>query len=254
MFGRRQAVVRRELELDGIAVEVVLKRMKYLRLTVHPPAGRVRVSAPSRTSLTSIRAFVQARLDWIREQQREVRSREPEPATAYADGERHFVWGSDYRLQVVAAARQSAVLVEEDRLLLRVGEEASVARRRAALERWYREQTRRAAEPMITRWESLLCVRVAQVSVRRMTSRWGSCTPRKRSIRLNSELAKRPPECLEYIVVHELVHLLEASHNARFHALMDRFLPGWRAAREALRRPLAPTSESGESVEALHAC
>jgi len=233
-----------QITVGDVTVEVVRKRVKNINLTVHPPLGRVRISAPKRMSLQTIHAFAEAKLDWIRkhqarmqEQAREAPRDRPRPrALEYVDRESHAVWGKRYSLAVSERDETFSVELNHDGMLLRVRPQTTRDQRRAVVEEWYRDQIRTAVPPLLTRWEPRLGVKLERYQVRRMKTRWGSCTPAARTIRLNTELATRPPELLEYIVVHELVHLLEPSHNARFVALMDRHMPDWRAHRDALNR------------------
>ncbi|MBK5096593.1 MAG: M48 family metallopeptidase [Gemmatimonadetes bacterium] len=232
-----------QIVLGDITVEVVRKRVKNINLTVQPPLGRVRISAPKRASLKTIRAFAISKLDWIRKQQAWMReqARQAPPAgprveLKYIDGESHEVWGKPCLLAVSERVGPPSVELNHDRLLLQVRPRTPREGRRALVETWYREQVRTAVPPLLERWEPRLGVKVERFQVRRMKTRWGSCTPAKRTIRLNTELATRSPELLEYIVVHELVHLLEANHNARFYELMDLHMPGWQAHRKELSR------------------
>lgn len=226
-----------QIQLDDVVLDVVHKKIRYLRLSVHPPIGQVRVSAPLRMSANTIRQFVISKRDWIHRQQQKLRSREPHPAYAYLDDEMHSVWGEQYRLKLVEQDADPFVEVRDQTLLLHVLSGSSGARRKELLTAWYRALLQTAASALIARWEPVLRVNVARLSVRDMKTRWGSCTPRSRRIRLSTELAKKTPACLEYVVVHEMVHLLEASHNRRFVRLMDQFMPAWRLHRETLNRP-----------------
>jgi predicted metal-dependent hydrolase len=239
--------------LEEITVEVVRKRVKNINLTVHPPLGHVRISAPQRMSLDTILAFARSKLEWIRRHQARMReqAREaPHPLAReprYVTGEHHWVWGRPHRLEIAEAAGRAFVETGGDtRLRLRVRPGTGRDGRRALLDRWYRDQVQDAVPPLLERWEPELGVTLERYQVRRMKTRWGSCTPTHRTIRLNSELGTRPPAQLEYILVHELVHLLEPSHNRRFHGLMDHFLPGWKAQREALNREQVYRPEQGE--------
>lgn len=225
-----------QLHLDGVTVDVVLKGIRNLHLSVHPPDGRVRISAPSRMPIEDIRRFAASRLGWIREHQRRIRAQERETPGNYLHGESHHVWGRRLVLAVSDGDLPPSVGLDRDALLLRVRPGTDARGRRAVVEEWLRGQVRQAAEGLIVRWGPAMGVEVRKVFVRRMKTKWGSCNPRRRTIRLNTSLACKPPECLEYILVHELVHLLEPSHNARFVALMDRFLPPWRSRREQLNR------------------
>ena len=177
-----------QLELDDLTVDVVYKDVRNLRLTVHPPKGALRISAPRRMSLATVRDFVVGKQDWIRRHRQKIRERPYVPPPSRAERRRD------------------------------------------------RDLVRAALPPLIAKWEPIVGRTVERFSVRHMRSRWGSCTPRTRTIRLNSELAQKPPECLDYVVLHEMVHLLEPSHNARFHALMDGFMPEWRTLRALLKR------------------
>jgi predicted metal-dependent hydrolase len=224
------------LQLGNLAVEVVLKDIKNVHLTVHPPSGRVRIAAPLRMSLDTIRVFAISKLGWIKQQQQKLRGQEREPAREYLDRESHYVWGKRYLLEVIESAQVPAVEVKHNKLRLYVRPETGEGKRQALVDSWYREQVRIAAAEMVGKWEPLLRVSVARLFVQRMRTRWGSCNAATRSIRLNTDLAKKPRECLEYIVVHELLHLLEPTHNARFVALMDRFLPRWPFVRDVLNR------------------
>lgn len=239
-----------QIQLGDVTVDVVLKNIKNINLTVHPPEGRVRISAPKRTSMKAIRAFAISHLDWIRKHQE--RLREPDGGTTrghverksrYVDGESHNVWGERHRLTILESDRPPSVDLNGDRIVLRVRPRTNGIRRQALIEGWYREQIRSAVPPLLARWEPRLWVKVERFYVQRMKTRWGTCNPQARTIRLNTELAARPPELLEYIVVHELVHLLEPTHNARFYALMDRYMPEWRVHRGTLNRQPARREE-----------
>jgi len=226
----------KQMVLDDITIDVVFKQIKTVRLSVQPPHGRVRISAPLCVSLAAIRDFATAKLEWIRKHREQLQQQAREAQSDYREWEPHWVWGRCCLLSVVEADQSPSVVVSRQRLLLTVRPDTGRNERQAIVEGWYRQQVQRAVPPLIGKWEPLIGVRVAGVSVRRMKTRWGSCTPSSGRIRLNSELAKRSPEFLEYVVVHEMTHLLEPSHNARFKTLMDRFLPQWRSFRELLNR------------------
>jgi predicted metal-dependent hydrolase len=222
--------------LGGIVVNVVLKDIKNIHLSVYPPTGSVRISAPKRMSIDTIRVFAISRLDWIKKQQRKLREQERETSREYVDRESHYVWGRRYLLAFRESDEPPSVEVKHRRMLLRARPGTSERKREALIEGWYRAQIKTAVPPLLERWERLIGVRVERFFVQRMKTKWGSCNHQSRTIRLNTELAKKPAECLEYIVVHELVHLLEATHNARFVALMDRYMPRWQFYRQVLNR------------------
>ncbi|MFZ5861739.1 MAG: M48 family metallopeptidase [Nitrospirota bacterium] len=225
-----------QVELGDIAVDVVLKNIKNVHLSVYPPTGRVRISAPLRMSLDTIRVFAISKLDWIKRQQRKLREQERETPREYLDRESHYVWGKRYLLTVCESDQVPSVELRHSRMLLRVRPGADEQKREAIVEEWYRQQLKQAVPPLIAKWERLTGAKVERFFVQRMKTKWGSCNHRARTIRLNTELAKKPRECVEYIVVHELVHLLEPTHNARFVALMDRFMPKWQFYRDVLNR------------------
>ena len=223
-----------QIELGDIVVEVVKKDIKNLHLSVYPPHGAVRISAPLRMKLDTIRVFAVSKLEWIKQQQTRLRAQERETPREYLDRESHFVWGKRYLLQIVEADATPSLELKHSRMLLRVRPGTTAEMREAMMAHWYREQIRAALPGLIARWEAALGVEVARVFVQKMKTKWGSCNPVARSIRLNTALAKKPVQCLEYIVVHELVHLLERNHNDRFINLMDRHMPDWRHRRVAL--------------------
>jgi predicted metal-dependent hydrolase len=229
-----------QLTVGGIAIDVVLKDIKNVHLSVYPPSGRVRIAAPARMSLDTIRLYAIAKLDWIKKQQKKLQGQERETPREYLDRESHYVWGRRYLLKLKEEDATPKVELKHNQMVLTVRAGAEKEKREDVVAAWYREQLRIATTPLIAKWELLLGVRANRIFVQRMKTKWGSCNPRRRNIRLNSELARKSPECLEYVIVHELVHLLESSHNARFVSLMDEFMPQWNQHRDELNRiPLA---------------
>lgn len=234
-----------QLRLGDIAVDVVLKDIKNIHLSVYPPTGRVRISAPLRTRLETIRVFAISKLAWIKQQQRKLLRQERETLREYLDRESHYVWGKRYLLKIIERDEAPSVELRQRWLVLRVRPGTDAKKKRAILEEWYREQLKRAVPLLIARWEPMIGVKVKRFFVQRMRTKWGSCAFAAGSIRLNTDLAKKPPECLEYIVVHEMVHLIERHHNDRFGGLMDGSLPNWKGLRQALNSaPLAHTAWS----------
>jgi predicted metal-dependent hydrolase len=225
-----------QVKLGDIEVDVVLKDIKNVHLSVHPPTGRVRIAAPKRMRIDTIRVFAISKLDWIKQQQTKLREQERETPRDYVDRESHYVWGKRYLLTVSERDEPPSIEAERSRMLLRVRPRTDEDKRRALVEEWYREQLREAVPALLARWRPLLGVKVQRVFVQRMKTKWGSCNHKAGTIRLNTELAKKPVECLEYILLHELIHLVEPTHNARFVALIDRFMPNWQFHRQALNR------------------
>ncbi len=225
-----------ELDLGGITVDVVFKDIKNVHLSVYPPAGRVRIAAPARMSLDTIRVFAISKLAWIKRQQRQLREQERETSREFVDRESHYLWGKRYLLKIVEGYGAPSVEVQHSRLLLKITRGALYERRRDAMARWYRAQMKVVVPDLIGQWAPVMGVTVERWRVQQMKTKWGSCTPPARAIRLNTELAKKPKECLEYIMVHELAHLLEPTHSERFVGIMDQFMPSWRLRRDQLNQ------------------
>jgi predicted metal-dependent hydrolase len=216
------------IQLGDIDVDVTQKNIKNVHLSVYPPTGRVRISAPLHMSPETIRVFAISKLAWIKQEQRKLREQERETPRDYVGRESHYVWGKRYLLKVVEVDAAPCVELKHSNITLKVRQKSSRAKKQEIMAQWYRSLVKDATTPLIAKWEPLLRVKVSNLFVQQMKTKWGSCNPVARNIRLNSELAKKPPECLEYIVVHEMVHLLEATHNQKFIKLMDHFMPAWR--------------------------
>jgi hypothetical protein len=225
-----------QIRLGDIAVDVVLKDIKNIHLSVYPPTGKVRIAAPLRMDLDTIRVFAITKLGWIKSQQQKLREQQRETPREYLDRESHYVWGKRYLLQLVEKDAAPEVELKHNKMRLQIRPASSDVKKQEILEAWYRERLKEAVPALIGKWEPLIGVKVERFFVQRMKTKWGSCSPHSKSIRLNAELAKKPPECLEYIVVHEMVHLLEPTHNSRFITLMDRFMPKWRFYKEELNK------------------
>ena len=225
----------------GLQVEVVRKAIKNVHLAVYPPNGRVRIAVPTRLSEDAVRLAVIGRLSWIRRRQRAFEGQPRETEREFVSGESHYVEGRRYRLRVVERDGPAAVRLRGGAALeLTVSPKTSRAERAAVLERWYRARLRTLAATMFAKWEPIVGARPAHWGIRKMRTKWGSCLTQSGRIWINLELAKKPRACLEYIIVHELVHLLERCHNDRFRAHLDRCMPKWREVRDLLNSaPLA---------------
>ncbi len=224
------------IDIGGIDIEVIQKDIKNVHLSVYPPTGSIRISAPSRMRLETIRAFAISKIDWIRKQQEKLSKQERETSRGFVDRESHYLWGRRYLLDVVVNDEKPCVALKGKKMRLQVRPQQGREKRSEIVDGWYREQLRTETSSLIAKWEPLIGVHVEALYVRRMKTLWGGCNPVKRTIRLNTELAKKPRECLEYIVVHEMTHLLERTHNERFVGLMDRFMPSWRQRRNLLNQ------------------
>lgn len=225
-----------QIELAGIPIEVVRKGIRNLHLSVLPPFGRVRIAAPRQMPQEAIRAFAISKLAWIRRQQGRLQSQERETPRIYRDRESHYLWGRRYLLRREEREAAPEVRLNRGRLILQVRPGTDAARCHDILDAWYRARIRAALPELLVKWEALVGVRSQRVIVQRMKTKWGGCNPVSGIIRLNTELARKPPECLEYILVHELIHLLEPTHNERFVFLMDHSLPHWRELRNRLNQ------------------
>lgn len=229
------------IRIRDLIVEVVRKDIKNLHLGVYPPNGRVRVAAPLAVSDEAIRLAVVGKLAWIRRQREKFESQPRQTTREAVSGESHYVFGRRYRLSIMKTTGRPEVLLRtKTKMELHVPARATKTERLAVLDRWYREQLRSEAGPMLEEWQDALGVRLEFWGVKRMKTKWGSCNHQTKRVWLNAELAKKPLACLEYIVVHELIHLLEPTHDDRFVALMDAHLPDWRQRRDLLNSsPLA---------------
>ncbi len=234
----------RRIVVGGIAVDVVRKPIKNLHLGVYPPAGRVRVAVPPTVSDDAVRLAVIGKLGWIKRQRANFAAQPRQSEREMVSGESHYFLGRRYRLRVIPSEGAARVVLRNRTTLeLHIRPETDAARRERALHRWYRERLRDLAMPLVRKWEAILGVRAAGVGIKKMKTKWGTCTIEARRIWLNLELAKKPPMCLEYLIVHELAHLIERNHTDRFVALMDRHLPNWRQHRQELNAaPLAHDS------------
>lgn len=223
-----------QMELGSVTVDVVKKPIKNIHLSVHPPTGRVRIAAPAAMKMDTIRLYAVSKLGWIKQHQRKIGKQERETHREYIDRESHYLWGRRYLLKLVEAESMPGVERLPRFLVLRVMPGATETARRQVLDGWYREEVRAASLPLVRKYERVMGVSVAHVFVQRMKTKWGSCNEHLRNIRLNSELAKKPPNCLDYVVVHEMAHLLEPTHNKRFIALMNSLMPDWEQRRSIL--------------------
>lgn len=225
-----------EMIIDGLTISVVRKNIKNINLSVHPPDGKVRVSVPRRMSEATIRQVIQARIGWIKRQQKRFASLAERAAPQYMSGDKLEYLGKSYVLNVIAGASKSKVSLDSDRIDLYIPTGSDTARRQQVLEAWYRAQLKQLIPALIAHWEPIMGVKVAEWGVKRMKTKWGTCNPKARRIWLNLELVKLSPEYLEYVVVHEMTHLLERLHSPRFKSLLDQFLPGWRNLRAGLNQ------------------
>ncbi len=223
--------------INGLQVEVVRKDIRNLHLGVYPPNGRVRVAAPRRVSDEAVRLAVVSKLGWITRQQAKFAAQPRQSRREFVSGESHYFLGARYRLQVVERDAPPQVMSDRKTILtLQVRPGATLAQREQVLANWYRQELRALIPPLLEKWQPLVGVKAADWRIKQMKTRWGSCSIQAGRIWLNLELAKKSERCIEFVVVHELAHLLERRHNDHFSSLMDRFIPQWRLLRAELNK------------------
>jgi predicted metal-dependent hydrolase len=227
--------------IGEVVLNVSFKQIRNLHLSVLPPFGDVVIAAPDRMSLDAVRAFALKKLRWIRRQRSKLLAAERAAKLEYLDRESHYVWGRRHLLRISNEAPAGVVSMNAEILHLQVPVTASTSSRERYLAKWYRGLILDAAPTIVDSWAKFLRVPKPAVRVRHMRTRWGSCNPRSGVIQLNTELAKKPMGYLEYVILHEMVHLLERTHNRNFVAAMDRAMPTWRARRDALNDLPVPT-------------
>jgi predicted metal-dependent hydrolase len=227
--------------IGGIDVEINRRDIKNIHLSVLPPNGRVRLSVPNKTSEQAIRLAIVNKLAWIKKQQADFAGQERQSLREMVNGECHYLWGRKYRLAMKSPKGKFAVTAKGNgQLELNVSEATTTENRLKLLNRFYRDEMQRSLAKLAPIWQKKLGVEADSLNIKKMKTKWGSCNIKAKRIWLNLELAKKPPECLEYILVHELVHLIERHHNERFKQLMDKHLPQWREHRNLLNSlPLA---------------
>ena len=237
-----------QITVGGLCVDVIRKPIKNLHLGVYPPHGRVRVAAPLSVSDDAVRLAVVTRMGWIKRQRAKFHAQSRQSARAYVSGETHFFLGQRFRLNVIDDANAGRVHLRNSRTLdLFVREGSDLAVRERVFVKWYRQELRCRAAPLIEKWAIVLDVPLPAWGIRRMKTKWGTCNIEAKRIWLNLELIKKPPQCLDYIIVHELAHFLERNHSDRYVALMDRHLPNWRMLRDELN--CEPLSHENWNVE-----
>lgn len=228
------AIEPRTLRVGDLTVELVRKDIKHLHLGVYPPAGRVRVAAPLALDDDAVRLAVVRRLTWIHKQQRRFEAQPRQSAREMIDGESHYIFGQRYRLRIEFATGQQGITTGGSRMLLRCHPGADTAKRWRVLERHYRRELKTCLAPLVDQWASTLGLEIPDWRVRWMKTKWGSCATHSRRIWFNLALARVPVECIEYVVAHEMLHLIDPTHGERFIQLLDQYLPEWRLRRDQL--------------------
>lgn len=225
-----------ELQLGNITIDVEKKDIKNIHLSVYPPNGKVRIAAPEYMELDTIRVFAINKLEWIKKQQATFKNQVRETPREYIEKESHYFQGERYLLNVIEHDAKPKVLLNHNTIELYVRPNTSTEKRKSILDEWYRAEMKKIIPPLLKKWENKIGVKANDFGIKQMRTKWGSCNIISKRIWLNLELAKKPSNCLEYILVHELVHLLERNHNDRFIRYMNEFMPKWRFHRDELNR------------------
>lgn len=222
------------IRLGELNITVTFKAVKNVHLSVYPPEGKVTLVAPTGTRLEVARAYAVSKLRWIRQQQAQLLAQARETPRQFVTRESHYIWGRRYLLTVVERDASPGVKMDHRRITLNVRPEMDAAKREAIYQRWQRSLLHEAIPPLIAHWEQRIGVKVEGYFLQRMKTKWGSCNHQRAHIRLNTELVKKPLDLLEYVIVHEMTHLIEPTHSERFIALLDQHYPSWREARSGL--------------------
>lgn len=225
------------ITISNIKIDVVRKDIKNIHLAVYPPTGRVRIAAPLKVNEDAIRLFAVAKLGWIKRNQKKFEGQERISQREYKQRESHYFQGRRYLLSIIETAGTPKVILKSKKFIeLFVRPETTVEKRHEIMTEWYRVQLKKQIPEIIEKWEAILKVKVSDWQVKQMKTKWGSCNIEKKRLWVNLELAKKPEHCLEYIIVHEMVHLLERHHNDRFLYYMDTYLPSWRQLKTELNK------------------
>lgn len=222
------------IEIEDLSAELIRKNIKNLHLRIYPPDGRIVITAPMLMRESRIRRYAEEKMPWIKKQLNKFEKLEREPERLFSDGELHYLWGRAYALRIEETGRRQGVRLDGDSLVLSAREGADSLKRKDILYSWYRKQLKEAVPEIISCYEERMNVRVNSFGIKKMKTRWGTCNIAAGRIWINLELAKRAPEYLEYLIVHEMCHLLECSHGKRFKGFMDRYLPDWRRLKTEL--------------------
>jgi predicted metal-dependent hydrolase len=223
-----------QLQIRDISVEFTRKNVKNINLRITQPEARIKVSAPNTMPVELVYAFVISKYDWILSHKEKLRERNDKTPSHYSDGELHYYQGQSLALKIVNSSSTPEVMVSGDTLELYINNDSSVEKRKFAIEAWYRRELKQHIPILISKYEQLMNLKVEKFGVKKMKTRWGTCNPRAKRIWLNLALAKKPIDCLEYVVLHEMTHFLEAKHNQRFYSFVDQYMPEWKMAEKKL--------------------
>ena len=223
-----------QIVISNIPVEIIRKNIKNMHLSVLPPDGRVRVSAPTQLTDEAITMFVRAKLGWIKKQQEKFQQQPRQSERQYVSGETLYVWGKQYFLQVEYSYKGNAFTLSGDTAILTVRKESSPKQRESFVNEWYRNLLKQEVAKYLPKWEKTTGLYCSSWQSKYMTTKWGTCNPTSKKIWLNLQLAKKPIECLEYVILHELAHLKVHNHGPEFTAILDQYMPYWREHKRRL--------------------
>ena len=234
------SIKEQQIELGDISLDVVQKDIKNIHLSVYPPTGRVRISAPLHMDLDTIRVFAISKLGWIKKQRAKFRGQSREAQREYITRESHHYLGKRYLLKVIEHDAPPKVIIKHETMEMYIRPNTGLEKRREILDEWYRQRLKEIVPGIIAKYEKAMKVKVSEFGIKKMRTKWGTCSIEAKRIWLNLELAKKPRHYIEYIIVHEMVHLLERHHNERFMAYVDKFMPQWRGLKEELNGSMLP--------------
>lgn len=223
-----------QIDLSGIRVDVIRKNIRHINLVIYRSSGKVRVSMPKKASVEKVKEFILKRMEWIRKHLKMVESHPRTTEPLYRDGEIHFYFGTPYKLAIRNANQKPFITLSEDEIIMTVRPGSDSETREKVMREWYRKELKKRIPPLIKKWENSLGVTVKEWNVKKMKTRWGTCNTRAKRIWLSLELAKKPIRHLDYVVLHEIAHLIERYHNARFKSILTDNMPDWRAVQREM--------------------
>ena len=227
-----------KFDLAGIPVEVEYRKVKNLRLTVYPPDGRVKIVAPPGTMPEYIKKFAAAKFDWIKKHREKflnnTKDLKNKTSPSLKNNSNVYVWGLAHELDIIEKQGHPKIAIKDGRMMMQIRPGSTKVKRQDLLDKWYRKTLKESAPEIIEKWEGRIGVEVKKLYVRKMKSHWGSCNREKQTLRLNSELVKRSPVCLEYVIVHEMLHFFEKGHNQKFYRLLNKYIPDWKTIRKRM--------------------
>ena len=230
------SINKQQIELGNIYIDVIYKDIKNVHLSVYPPTGQVRISAPTRMDVENIRIFAISKIDWIKKQQTKFLNQKRETSREYVTRESHYYLGKRYLLKVIEQDAPPKVILQHGTIELYIRKGSTIEQKQIILDRWYRQRLKKIVPGYIAELEKKMNVQVAEYGIKKMKTKWGTCNVNARRIWLNLELAKKPVEYLEYILAHEMIHLIERQHNDKFIAYLNKFIPKWKHYKEELNR------------------